>query len=158
MASFQTCTCDYWYYYIYSNNYSIRCWIVSVRLKFICLKFLFSRIGAIFLRNRVSKGDRLSESGKKIREDEFTYDTWAGEGSWRLGHRILGALVLALGLVNISLGVFLAVLPLAVWIIWFIYLGFLVLILLGMEIVALLRRRGGGAGKSGSLKIPGKTK
>ena len=62
---------------------------------------------------------------------------------------------MALGLVNISLGVFLAVLPLAVWIIWYIYLGFLVLLLAGMEIVKLLRR-GDGGGKSGSFKTSGK--
>ncbi len=114
-------------------------------------------MGAIFLRNRASsKGERLTESGHKIRQEEFPQDTWAGEGSWRIGHRILGSLVLALGLTNISLGVFLGVLPLAVWIIWYIYLGFLLLLLIGMEIVALLRRGGTSTGKRGSLKLPGK--
>jgi len=119
--------------------------------------FCFSRLGAIFLRNRASKGERLNESGGKFRPDEFAPDTWAGEGSWRIGHRILGSLVIALGLTNISLGVFLAVLPLAVWIIWYIYLGFLLLLLVGMEIVALLRGSGTSTRKRGSLKIPGKT-
>jgi hypothetical protein len=66
---------------------------------------------------------------------------------------------LALGFVNISLGVFLAVLPLPVWIIWYIYLGFLVLVLLGMEIVSLLRRgKDGGSGKTKTLKLKGKHK
>ena len=87
--------------------------------------------------------------------DDYPQDPWAGEGAWRIGHRILGSLILAMGLVNISLGVFLAVLPLPVWIIWFIYLGFLVLILIGMEIVSLMRR---GAGKAGTHKFPGKKK
>jgi hypothetical protein len=87
--------------------------------------------------------------------DDYPQDAWAGEGTWRIGHRILGSLILAMGFVNISLGVFLAVLPLPVWIIWFIYLGFLVLILIGMEIVSLMRR---GVGKGGSHKFPGKKK
>jgi hypothetical protein len=60
------------------------------------------------------------------------------------------------------LGVFLAVLPLPVWIIWFIYLGFLLLILVGMEIVALIRRGGAsagiGTGKGRSTKFSGKHK
>ncbi len=126
---------------------------MSISIFFIYL-FVLQRIGAIFLKRNLGKGERISESGLKIRQDDFPYDTWAGEGIWRIGHRILGSLVLALGLVNISLGVFLAVLPLPVWIIWYIYLGFLVLILIGMEIVALVRRA--GAGKGGSLKLPGK--
>ncbi len=115
-------------------------------------------MGAIFLRKRAVKGEPLSESGHKIRQDSYPYDTWAGEGTWRIGHRILGSLVLVLGLTNISLGVFLAVLPLPVWIIWYIYLGFLVLILVGMEIVALIRRGGARTGKKGSIKRSGKKK
>ena len=117
--------------------------------------FLFIlRLGAIFLRNRRStKGDRFSETDRKVRlDDDVNQDTWAGEGTWRIAHRILGSLILALGLVNISLGVFLAVLPLPVWIIWFIYLGFLVLILIGMEIVSLRGR----VGKGGTHKLSGK--
>ncbi len=121
--------------------------------------FFSSRLGAIFLRNRRSKGDRLTETDYKTRREEFEPDTWAGEGVWRLCHLILGSLVLALGFVNISLGVFLAVLPLPVWIIWYIYLGFLVLVLLGMEIVSLLRRgKDGGSGKTKTLKLKGKHK
>lgn len=113
-------------------------------------------MGAIFLRNRAAKGDRLSESGHKVRSDEYPQDTWAGEGTWRIGHRILGSLVLALGLINISLGVFLAVLPLPVWVIWYIYLGFLVLVLVGMEIASLLRPGTKKSGKGGSYKPAGK--
>ena len=101
------------------------------------------------------KSERLTESGHKVTRETFAYDQWGGEGLWRIGHRIIGSLVLALGLVNISLGVFLAVLPLAVWIIWYIWLGFLVLLLVGFEIVSLIR--GSGANKGGSLKLQGKT-
>jgi hypothetical protein len=109
----------------------------------------------MFLRNRrTTKGERFPETDRKVRLDDQPQDSWAGEGTWRIGHRILGSLVLALGLVNISLGVFLAVVPLAVWIIWYIYLGFLVLILIGMEIVSLLR--GGAIGKGKTHKLPGK--
>ena len=109
--------------------------------------FFFARIGAFFVGKRVKSREPIGERGRKTQSDEYSDDTWAGEGTWRIGHRILGALVLALGFVNISLGVFLAVLPLPVWIIWFIYLGFLVLILLGMEIVALARRGATGTSK-----------
>jgi sensor histidine kinase YesM len=99
--------------------------------------------------------DKRSESNHKIIQEEFAQDTWAGEGGWRIIHRILGAIVLMLGIVNISLGVFLAVLPLAVWVIWFVYMSILILILITMEILAFVR--GGGTRKGGSLKLPGKT-
>jgi len=59
-----------------------------------------------------------------------------------------------LGIINISLGVFLAVLPLAVWVIWYIYMSILVIILIIMEIIAI--RRSSVGGKGGSLKLPGK--
>ncbi len=123
-----------------------------------CLFLL--RIGAFFLRNRATKAQSRIETDRKIRHEEFRQDTWGGEGLWRIGHRILGALVIALGFVNISLGVFLAVLPLPVWIIWYIYLGFLVLILLGLELVGLFRRGGAsaGVGKGKSAKFSGKHK
>ena len=121
-----------------------------------CLFLL--RIGAFFLRNRVTKKQTQIEGNGKTRPDDFRQDTWGGEGFWRTGHLILGALIIALGFVNISLGVFLAVLPLPVWIIWYIYLGFLVLILLGLELVGLCR--GGGSSGSGKKKskFPGKHK
>jgi hypothetical protein len=111
-------------------------------------------LGAIFLKKRLNNGQRLKESDQKFSLERFDNDTWAGEGAWRIIHRLLGSLVLALGLINISLGVFLAVLPLPVWVIWYIYMSFLVLILIAMEILAF--RRQGGAGKGGSLKLTGK--
>ncbi|CAF1010142.1 unnamed protein product [Adineta steineri] len=118
------------------------------------IQFLVGIIGAFFLGKRAAvKTERISESGQKIHFEQTNSDTWGGEGTWRIGHRILGLLILALGVVNISLGVFLAVLPLPVWIVWFIWMGFLVLILGGMEIVALLRQR--GTHKGGSLRLKG---
>jgi hypothetical protein len=119
-----------------------------------------SRIGAFFLRNRITREQGRGGTNGKGRDEDFRQDIWAGEGSWRIGHRILGSLIIALGFVNISLGVFLAVLPLPVWIIWYIYLGFLVLIVLGLEIVSLFRRGGasGGTGKGKSAKFSGKHK
>lgn len=117
--------------------------------------FLSTRLGAILLnRGKKTKGERLSESAQRLPVDDYHRDAWGGAGMWRISHRVLGALVLALGLVNISLGVFLAVLPLPVWIIWYIYLGFLVLLLIGMEIVAMTRR--GHTGKGKSTKLTGK--
>jgi hypothetical protein len=96
--------------------------------------------------------ERLNDSDHRL--SIVPHDTWAGEGPWRIIHRILGSIVLALGLINISLGVFLAVLPLPVWVIWYIYLGILIIIIFILEILACVRR--GGASKRGSLKIPGK--
>ncbi|UJR13698.1 hypothetical protein I4U23_000709 [Adineta vaga] len=115
------------------------------------IQFLAGVIGAFFIGRHSVKNEGFTESGQKVKHETFAYDKWGGEGVWRIAHRILGSLVLALGLVNISLGVFLAVLPLPVWIIWFIYMGFLVLILVGMEIAALIRR--GSAHKGASLKL-----
>jgi hypothetical protein len=108
----------------------------------------------VFLKRRLDNRERLSESSHKISQDGFAQDTWAGEGGWRLIHRILGSIVLILGIINISLGVFLAVLPLAVWVIWYIYMSILVIVLIIMEIVAI--RRSSAGGKGGSLKLPGK--
>jgi hypothetical protein len=97
---------------------------------------------------------RLNGSSYKNSQERFPQDEWAGEGAWRIIHRILGSIVLALGLINISLGVFLAVLPTPVWIIWYIYFGILIIILFILEILAYVRR--GGARKGGSLKLPGR--
>ncbi len=108
----------------------------------------------MFLSRRLNNRERLHDSTHKNSQERFAYDTWAGEGAWRIIHRILGTIVLILGLVNISLGVFLAVLPLPVWVIWYVYFSLLVIIIILMEIVAFVRRGGGGRG--GSLKLPGK--
>lgn len=119
--------------------------------------FFLVRIGACILGRRAKKAEGFSERTGKGRHDDYSGDdAWGGKGTWRIGHRILGALVLALGFTNISLGVFLAVLPLAVWIIWFIYLGFLFFILVGMELVALVRRGCSGTSKKKSIKNIGK--
>lgn len=123
------------------------CWLVSQNFycrafSFIQYLYLFInlfRAGFILLNSKTKKGERLNDFNRKKYPNENKDDAWGGEGLWRIGHRILGLLVLALGFVNISLGVFLAVLPLPVWIIWYIYFGFLVLTLIGLEIVAMMR-------------------
>ena len=157
-TALQTRPCDHWHHYVYSDDMSIyRRPVSSILARWLMLNSLFAsldRAGAFFLQKRPRKGERLTDPGSKVRMETFSHDQWAGEGTWRIAHRILGSLVLALGLVNISLGVFLAVLPSPVWIIWYIYLGFLVLLLVGLELVALLRR--GASRKGGSLKLPGK--
>ncbi len=102
----------------------------------------------------MNNGERLNDSNPKISLETYAHDTWAGEGAWRIIHRILGSLVLALGLINISLGVFLAVLPLPVWVVWYIYMAILIIIIFLMEILTCIRR--GGVGKGRSLKLSGK--
>ena len=112
------------------------------------------------VRERFLQDDSVVIRRKKVRYkseiNENENDRWGARGIWRIAHRILGLLILTLGLVNICLGVFLAILPLPVWIIWYIYFGFLVLLLASLEIVVLLRR--GCTGKRKSLKILGKNK
>jgi hypothetical protein len=98
-------------------------------------------VGFVLLRDKKQKGVRSNETHSNSRPTTYSSnDHWGGNGLWRAAHHILGALLLVLGLINICLGVFLAVLPLAVWIIWYIYFGFLVLLLIGMEIIGLLDR------------------
>ncbi|CAF1432008.1 unnamed protein product [Rotaria sp. Silwood1] len=112
------------------------------------IQFFAGLAGAVFLSMHDKKNESFIETDKKYTQQIKHRDTWGGEGAWRIGHRILGLLILALGFVNICLGVFLAVLPLPVWIIWYIYFGFLVLLIIGLEIVALLRRDSSGKSKS----------
>ena len=113
-----------------------------------------SRLGALLLKKRTDNRERLDDSTGKIRPRPYANDVWAGEGAWRIIHRLLGALVLSLGLINISLGVFLAVLPLAVWVVWYVYMSIMVVVLFLLEIWACCRGRGVGKGRS--LKMPGK--
>ena len=68
--------------------------------------------------------ERLTESDQRLSRAGLPRDTWAGEGPWRIIHRILGSIVLSLGLINVSLGVFLAVLPLPVWVVWYIVMNY----------------------------------
>ncbi|CAF0779763.1 unnamed protein product [Didymodactylos carnosus] len=93
------------------------------------IQFVMGLIGAVFIKKRHPENNRREESVKHVQEEP-----WQAETPWRLGHVGLGTLVLLLGLINISLGVFLAVLPMPVWIIWYIYLGLLVIILALLEI------------------------
>lgn len=113
------------------------------------------RLGALLLKKRLDNRERLDDSTPKIRPRPYANEVWAGEGAWRIIHRLLGALVLSLGLINISLGVFLAVLPLAVWVVWYVYMSILVVVLVVLEILVCCRGRGVGKGRS--LKMPGKS-
>lgn len=108
----------------------------------------FLSIGFFLVRRNSNKGERFDDGTTKHQKRSKKQKS-ADNASWRYAHTGLGALVLALGFVNISLGVFLAVLPLPVWIIWFIYLGFLVLILVGTELAAAFT---GKKGKSSSYQ------
>lgn len=99
-------------------------------------------------------GERLHGSYAKGSQEAISQDTWTGAGAWRIIHRILGALVLTLGLINVSLGVFLAVLPLPVWVTWYVYMSILVIVLVALEIMALIGR--GNTSKGGLSKSKGK--
>ncbi|CAF4896812.1 unnamed protein product [Rotaria sp. Silwood1] len=112
------------------------------------IQFLMGLLGALILSRQPSNIQRLSGSSQQGSQEGFTQDRWGGAGAWRIIHRILGSIILTLGLVNISLGVFLAVLPSPVWIVWYIYMGLLVIILVSMEIIPLVCRRNIGSGGS----------
>ncbi|CAF3914644.1 unnamed protein product [Rotaria magnacalcarata] len=114
------------------------------------IQFLVGLIGVCLIARSSKKHAILRESSYKISQEEINQDTWVGKRSWSIIHRILGAIVLSLGFVNISLGVFLAVLPLPVWIVWFVYMSLLVIILVIMEIYKLLKDS--GTHKTGSFK------
>ncbi|CAF3713442.1 unnamed protein product [Rotaria socialis] len=114
------------------------------------IQFLVGLTGVCLIARSSKKHAILRESSYKISQEEINQDTWVGKRSWSIIHRILGAIVLSLGFVNISLGVFLAVLPLPVWIVWFVYMSLLVIILVIMEIYKLLKDS--GTHKTGSFK------
>lgn len=97
---------------------------------------------------------RLIGSQYKISQEGLNQVQSVGIHAWRIVHRLMGSLILALGLVNVSLGVFLAVLPLPVWVVWFVYMSLLVITLVVVEIKAI--RDHGAIRKSGSLKSKGK--
>jgi hypothetical protein len=53
---------------------------------------------------------------------------------WEIYHINAGRLALLLALINISLGVFLAVVPYTAWVIWFVMFALWVTVLIVMEI------------------------
>ena len=57
-----------------------------------------------------------------------------GRFVWEIFHKNLGRLGLILALINIGLGLLLAVVPTAVWAVWFALLGVFVIVYLVMEI------------------------
>ena len=68
---------------------------------------------------------------------------------WEWYHKLLGRLGLLLALINISLGLFLAVVPQAAWIAWYVILVLFVALYVIMEVRLRLTRR-----SSGSSAIP----
>ena len=65
---------------------------------------------------------------------------------WEIYHINAGRVVLLLALINISLGVFLAVVPYTAWVIWFVMFGLWVAVFLVMEIRLQYRRYQSGGG------------
>jgi len=57
-----------------------------------------------------------------------------GRFIWELFHKNVGRLGLILALINITLGLFLAVAPVEAWAVWFALLGTFVLLYLAMEV------------------------
>lgn len=54
---------------------------------------------------------------------------------WELFHHNIGRIAVVLGLINISLGVFLALSHMAIWILWFIYFIVIILVFVFFEIL-----------------------
>lgn len=72
-----------------------------------------------------------------------------GRFIWELFHKNIGRLGLILALINISLGLLLAVTPLGVWATWFALLGLFIVLYVVMEIRLLMNR-----GKSNTVSLP----
>lgn len=113
---------------------------------------LFCRVGAYFLPKPKAIKEGAGGSSYKIKHERYNEPNWGAEHGWRVIHFLLGSLVLLLGLINICLGVFLGVLPLPVWVIWYIYFGLLIIFLFIMEIVRFMNKR-----RRGSHSATGKT-
>ena len=66
---------------------------------------------------------------------------------WEIYHINAGRLALLLALINISLGVFLAVVPYAAWVVWFVMFAIWITILIVMEIrLQYIRYKSSGGG------------
>ena len=64
-----------------------------------------------------------------------------GRVIWEYFHKNVGRLGLVLALINISLGLFLAVVPVAAWAVWFALLGTFAILYVVMEIRLQMSRR-----------------
>ena len=144
-CTFSACSCDYWYNHHYSHSCSSRYRNVGIfdlhTGTFIEQKKLLflPRLGLFIIKKRASENEFSKLSTNRSSEKPIRAMS-KSEAAWRRIHGIHGFLIIILGLVNICLGVFLAVLPLAVWIVWYVYFGILMLALLLAELLALLRR------------------
>jgi membrane protein implicated in regulation of membrane protease activity len=66
---------------------------------------------------------------------------------WEIYHINAGRLALVLALINISLGVFLAVVPYTAWLIWFVMFALWVAVLIVMEVRLQYKRYKSGGNK-----------
>lgn len=64
-----------------------------------------------------------------------------GRFIWELFHKNLGRLALFLALINISLGFFLALVPSAVWAVWFVLLGLYIIAHITMEVRFTMKKK-----------------
>ncbi|XP_031558496.1 cytochrome b561 and DOMON domain-containing protein At3g07570-like [Actinia tenebrosa] len=64
---------------------------------------------------------------------------------WEWYHKLAGRAALILALINISLGVFLAVMPTVAWALWFGYLGLVCLTYIAMEVKLRMNKRKTGS-------------
>ena len=72
-----------------------------------------------------------------------------GRVIWELFHKNIGRLGLILALINISLGLLLAVTPVGVWATWFALLGLFIILYVVMEIHLFMNK-----GKSNTVTLP----
>ena len=72
-----------------------------------------------------------------------------GRFIWELFHKNIGRLGLILALINISLGLLLAVTPVGVWATWFALLGLFIILYVVMEIRLFMNK-----GKSNTVTLP----
>lgn len=105
------------------------------------LNNVFSSFGASICRTK-SNSSSSEQSPSTKRKWRAENHRSVGENAWRLIHQLHGLLIIIIGLVNICLGVFLAVLPLPVWVVWYVYFGILVIVIFAVEILACRRNYG----------------
>ena len=72
-----------------------------------------------------------------------------GRVIWELFHKNIGRLGLILALINISLGLLLAVTPVGAWATWFALLGLFIILYVVMEILLFMNK-----GKSNTVTLP----
>ena len=72
---------------------------------------------------------------------------------WELLHKNLGRLAIILALINISLGLFLGLARIEIWITWYVYLGLVIIIWIVAEIVKCVRDKKCGNSSISSVNM-----